>query len=199
MFISAVHMDGPRASMNASRYHGRDVPFCAVVTIEKIPYRSVQQQFGRSVKVRAPGMFVAMLGRKAASAGGRVECCQTQTTRLSQVGLCGCLTKKPLSLCRHTCGGGVGPVQRDLVSGFLARVVSDNRLDARQAELAWPGAEPLLRRAASSVDHQPARGDGPAVSHALRSVGAGRPPKGIAQAGERAHVVPALVGPGGAR
>jgi putative transposase len=192
-----------RLASERKRSHGelanRVIAMGAVVKIEKIPYRSFQKHFGRSVKVRAPGMFVSMLGRKAASAGGRVEPFRTRTTRLSQICLCGRIKKKPLSLRMHTCDCGLGPVQRDLFSGFLARFVSENRLDARQAELAWPGAEPLLRRAASSVDHQPARGDGTAVSHALRGVGAGRPPKRTDAAGESAHVVPMAPASGGAR
>lgn len=148
-----------------------------VVKTEKISYRSFQKNFGRSVQVRAPGMFVSLLARKAESAGGRVETFPTRTTKLSQVCLCGCVEKKPLSRRIHHCHCGVGPVQRDLFSGFLARFVSDHKLDARQAIMAWPGAEPLLRRAASSVS-QPASGDGVAVSHALPGVRAGRPLKG---------------------
>lgn len=107
-----------------------------VVKTEKISYRSFQKNFGRSVKVRAPGMFVSTLDRKAESAGGRVEQFQTRTTRLSQVCLCGCIEKKPLSLRVHKCDCGVGPVPRDPFSGFLARFVSEDRLDASQAVLA---------------------------------------------------------------
>lgn len=171
----------------------------SVVRTEKISYRSFQKNFGRSVEVRAPGMFLSMLDRRAESAGGRLEQFPTRTTRLSQVCHgCGSIEKKPLSLRVHTCECGVGPVQRDLYSGFLARFVSEDRLDASQAAIAWPGAEPLLRRAASSLN-QPARDDGTATVHALPGVRAGRPPKRNDAASESAHVVPALVGPGGTR
>jgi len=169
-----------------------------VVKTEKISYRSFQKHFGRSVKVRAPGMFVGVVRRKAESAGGGLETFSTRTTKLSQVCLCGCVEKKPLSQRIHRCTCGVGPVQRDLFSGFLARFVSDNTLDARQAVLAWPGAEPLLQRAASSVS-QPASGGGIAVSHAVHGVRAGRPLKGYDALRESAHVVPMAHASGGAR
>ncbi|VVM05598.1 hypothetical protein [Methylacidimicrobium tartarophylax] len=39
---------------------------------EKLCYRSFQKNFGRSVKVRAPGMWVERIRRKAESAGGRL-------------------------------------------------------------------------------------------------------------------------------
>lgn len=184
------------------RSHGelanRILAFGNVIKTEKVSYRGFQKNFGRSVKVRAPGMFVTSLGRKAESAGGRVEQFPTRTTKLSQICLCGCIEKKPLSQRIHHCECGVGPVQRDLFSGFLARFVSEDRLDTCRAVIAWPGAEPLLRRAASSLN-QPARDDGMAMVHALMGVRVGRPPKGIKVVDESAHVVPAFVGPGGAR
>ena len=108
--------------------------------------------------MRAPGMFVSMLRRKAESAGGKVEEFPTRTTALSQTCHgCGTVEKKPLSLRVHQCECGVGPVQRDLYSAFLARHVCKDRLDASQAQKAWPDVEPLLRRAASSFK-QPASG-----------------------------------------
>ena len=128
------------------------------INTEKLSYRSFQKCFGRSVKVRAPGMFVSMLRRKAASAGGEVEEFPTRTTCFSQVCHgCGSLVKKPLSLRVHEYACGVGPVQRDLYSAFLARHVCKDGLDACQATKAWPDVEPLLRRAASSFK-QPASG-----------------------------------------
>ncbi len=128
------------------------------IKTEKLSYRSFQKSFGRSVKVRAPGLFVSMLRRKAASAGGEVEEFPTRTTCFSQLCHgCGSLVKKPLSLRVHECACGIGPVQRDLYSAFLARHVCKDRLDASQAEKAWPDVEPLLRRAASSFK-EPASG-----------------------------------------
>ena len=40
--------------------------------LEQISYRALQRRFGRSVGMRAPGMFVERLCRKAESAGGEV-------------------------------------------------------------------------------------------------------------------------------
>lgn len=191
-----------RLAAERKRSHGelanRVLSIGNVVRTEKISYRGFQKHFGRSVKVRAPGMFLESLHRKAESAGGGVEEFQTATTRLSQICHgCGSLERKPLSLRVHACVCGVGPVQRDLYSGFLARFVEGNRLDACQAGIAWPGAEPLLRRAASGLG-KPASGGGIATVHAPRGVRAGRPPKGIAAADENAHVVPMARASGGA-
>ena len=191
-----------RLAAERKRSHGelanRVLYMGKVARTEKISYRSFQKNFGRSVKVRAPGMFLEILRRKAESAGGGVEEFRTATARLSQVCHgCGSAEKKPLSLRVHACKCGVGPVQRDLYSAFLARFVHRDKLDARRAAIAWPGAEPLLRRAVSGLD-QPASGGGITIAHAP-GVRAGRPPKGNRAVDESAHVVPALVGPGGAR
>ena len=67
---------------------------------EKISYTGWQKRFGRSVGLRAPGMFMDQLRR---------------TTKLSQwCHGCGKVVKKPLSQRWHQCACGVGPVQRDL-------------------------------------------------------------------------------------
>jgi putative transposase len=42
-----------------------------VIKTEKISYRAFQRAFGLSVARRAPGTFMTMLTRKAASAGGK--------------------------------------------------------------------------------------------------------------------------------
>ena len=43
-----------------------------VVKMEKLSYRAFQRQYGRAVGVRAPGLFVSILRRKAEGAGGKV-------------------------------------------------------------------------------------------------------------------------------
>lgn len=151
-----------RLAGERKRAHGELANFVlelgSTIKTEKLNYCSFQKNYGKSVKVRAPGMFVSMLRRKAVSAGGEVQEFPTRTTRLSQsCHGCGSHVKKPLSLRVHECACGIGPVQRDLYSAFLARFVDQDRLDARQAQKAWPDVEPLLRRAASSVS-QSARG-----------------------------------------
>ncbi|MCY0878644.1 MAG: RNA-guided endonuclease TnpB family protein [Firmicutes bacterium] len=129
-----------------------------VIKTEKLSYHAMQRQYGRSVGVRAPGLFLAILRRKAASAGGRVIEFPTRPTKLSQVCHgCGRVQKKPLSQRIHACACGV-EMQRDLYSAFLAWCVGeDHRLHAGLAHERWPGAEPLLR-AAWSAATQPARG-----------------------------------------
>ena len=119
--------------------------------LEKVSCRAFQRTFGRSVGRRAPGMFVGHLSRKADSAGGTAIAFPTRTTALSQRCHCGRRAKKPLSLRWHHCPNCGADAQRDLYSAFLARFVYETEdgflLDAGQASLAWPGAEPLLRAA----------------------------------------------------
>ena len=55
-----------------------------IIKTEKLSYKSFQKHLARSVAVRAPGMFVAQLTRKAENAGGSVEKQNTRTTKLSQ-------------------------------------------------------------------------------------------------------------------
>jgi len=126
--------------------------------MEGLSYRAFQKMFGKSVGFRGPGTFVAFLRRKAGNAGAEVDEFSTRTTRLSQVCLCGKIAKKPLSQRWHVCDCGVGPIQRDIFSAWLARFVVNNKLDAGQAQAAWPGADSFLRAASSEV--QPAMGQG---------------------------------------
>jgi hypothetical protein len=127
------------------------------INAEKLSYLALQKCFGRSVGVRAPGMFVSFLRRKAESAGGGVNEFNTRTTALSQVCHCGERHKKSLSMRVHECSCGV-IMQRDLYSAYLARFVEDNVLQASKAQMSWTGAEPLLRAAWEQATNQPASG-----------------------------------------
>ncbi|GIX47758.1 MAG: hypothetical protein KatS3mg131_1969 [Candidatus Tectimicrobiota bacterium] len=99
-----------------------------VVKMEKLSYRALQRQYGRSVGVRAPGKFVSILRRKAESAGGKVIEFPTCTTKLSSFCHgCGAVKKKPLAQRLHRCECGV-EMQRDLYSAFLARCVGEDGL-----------------------------------------------------------------------
>lgn len=122
------------------------------VRTEKLSYRGFQRRWGKSVGRRAPGMFVAMMRRKAENAGGQLDEFPTRSTCFSQLCLCGVKEKKPLSQRWHDCSCGVGPVQRDLFSAFLARQWDNGTFDMRRAQAAWPGAKPLLDRAMSKLD-----------------------------------------------
>ncbi len=128
------------------------------IKLEQVSYRSYQRRFGRSVNLRAPGTFVAMLRRKAESAGGRVIEFPPQDTQLSQsCHHCGKVHKKPLSQRVHRCVCGI-IMQRDLYSAFLAWCVGEDEvLHAGTARARWPGAEPLLRAAWSRATN-PASG-----------------------------------------
>jgi len=122
-----------------------------VFKLEKLSYRAFQKRFGKSVNFRAPGAFVSHLKRKAENAGAEINEFPIATTRLSQICLCGAIEKKPLSLRWHVCECGVGPVQRDVFSAWLARFVMDGRLGAGQAQAAWPGEDERLRAASSCI------------------------------------------------
>ena len=105
--------------------HGRKVHEIVAVgntiVTEKISYRGWQKRYGKSVGLRAPGMFIDHLKRTVASTGGTLLEVPTRSTRLSQFcHSCGTYQKKPLSQRWHQCACGIGPVQRDLYSAFLA-------------------------------------------------------------------------------
>jgi hypothetical protein len=127
-----------------------------VIQTEKLSCKAWQKSFGRSAKVRAAGMFVSLLIRKAESAGGQVVELNTQKLRMSQydhtTGVC---TKKPLSQRWHALGEpgeGKLQVQRDCYSAWLAKCVRDNQHKPSQLEESWAAAQPLLRRAGLCVE-----------------------------------------------
>jgi hypothetical protein len=116
--------------------HGTDV------ACEKLDYVSWQKNFPRSVRDRAPGLLVEMMGRKAESAGGyRFYEYSPVTTALSQTCLCGKRKKKPLAQRIHRCDCGITD-DRDLFSAYLglhvhAQVDGSDRLDLRAAQQGW--------------------------------------------------------------
>src|SRR5262249_40192213 len=113
------------------------------IRLEKLSYRSFQKRYGRSVAFRAPGKFVKLLKRKAASAGATVTEFSTRTTKLSQTcHHCGKVEKKPLSQRWHECDCGIS-MQRDLYSAFLATCVENHLLNADQAKEAWSSVDAL--------------------------------------------------------
>lgn len=108
------------------------------IKTEKLSYKSFQKNFGKSVGLRAPGMFIEKLKCKAENAGGHMEEINTYRTKLSQACQCGRYAKKKLSDRWHKCACGV-KAQRDLYSAYLACFVQNNELIADQAQKAWPG------------------------------------------------------------
>jgi hypothetical protein len=92
-----------------------------IINIEALNYKAWQKQWGKSIGRGGPGMLVMALRRKAAQVGGALNEFSTRTTKFSQVcHNCGHSEKKPLKLRMHQCPCGVGPVDRDVYSAFLA-------------------------------------------------------------------------------
>jgi hypothetical protein len=147
----------------------------SIVKTEKLSYRAFQKCFGRSVKVRAPGMLVGTLERKAKAAGGELIEIPTRNTRLSQFDhTTAQYVKKSLSQREHVFGDGItAPVQRDLYSAFLVFCCIANILDIRQVQKAWPSAEPLLRQAMSRYS-QFASGKAQCFPQGINALGADR-------------------------
>jgi transposase len=113
--------------------------------IEKTSFRGWQKLYGKSVVLRAPGMFVAHLTRTVAKTGGSLREVGTSTTKLSQYCHgCQAYVKKPLSQRWHHCACGVGPIQRDLYSAFLLAYLPSSETIPSIAQEDWEGAEPRL-------------------------------------------------------
>jgi transposase len=157
----AAELDRKLAAHRKS-LHGKDINEIIAmgtrIKTEKITYLSWQKNFGKSVLMRAPSMFVSRLKTKAENAGGYLNEFPTNSTKLSQVcHICGNAVKKPLSQRWHICCGI--EMQRDLYSAFLSKCidVSTCSLDIARANLLWPGLEPVLSAAVSRV-YQSANG-----------------------------------------
>ncbi len=132
------------------------------IHIEKISYKAWQKNFGKSVGMRAPGMFIEHLRRIVVSTGGTLLEFSTQKTRFSQFCHgCGKYKKKSLSVRVHSCKCGIGPVQRDLYSAFLAAFLEPKMLSSPRGpgcaesagprglywKHAWDGVETRLQAA----------------------------------------------------
>jgi putative transposase len=120
-----------------------------VFQFEKLSYRAFQRQYGRSVRLRAPGKFIELLKRKAESAGAEINEYDPRKARHSQLcHHCGTVKKKPRSQRWHACPCGV-VAQRDLYSAFLARCMEGDRLNADHAEAVWSSVDTRLQAALS--------------------------------------------------
>jgi hypothetical protein len=121
-----------------------------VIQTEKLSYKAFQRRYGKSVKQRAPGMFIDRLNRKAESAGGKLVELNTWSLKMSQYDhVTDSFSKKPLSQRWHSLGSGSADrlVQRDLYSAFLAQHASGNEHNPSRLSERWAAAESLLRRA----------------------------------------------------
>jgi hypothetical protein len=130
-----------------------------IIRIENLSYRAWQKQFGKSVGLRAPGMLVDYLRRTVASTGGTLTEFPTRTTKLSQYCHgCGNYTKKPLSQRWHYCACGIGPVQRDLYSAWLAAYINPPDTIPSIAHDEWEGADLRLRAAVEVIQQRAKEG-----------------------------------------
>jgi hypothetical protein len=131
------------------------------IITEKLSYRGWQKRYGRSVGLRAPGMLIDHLKRTVVSTGGTLHEVPTRSTKLSQLCHgCGALVNKPLSQRFHACPCGIGPVQRDLYSAFLAAYLGPTDPIPSCARYAayWEGAEARLVAAHERVKERAKEG-----------------------------------------
>ncbi len=129
-----------------------------VIKLEKLSYKAFQKLFGKSVALRAPGMFVSHLKSKAERAGGKVVEIPTHSTKLSQTCQCGRVKKKKLSQRVHQCECGI-LMQRDLYSALLAKHIEPDTFVLQVSQLVndWQSAQLCLQAAwRTATETQPA-------------------------------------------
>jgi hypothetical protein len=157
------------------------------INIEKTSFKAWQKQYGRSIGLRAPGMFVAHLTRLVAKTGGTLHEVSAFQTRLSQYcHQCGQYHKKPRSQRWHACPCGFGPVQRDLYSAFLLAYLEPEQTIPSITQHVWEGAEPRLRAVMEDLQQRANEGQ-----RLPRSMGVSAPRQGAARAGARRLKSPA--------
>src|SRR5258708_1630881 len=144
------------------------------IRTEKLSYKAWQKQYGKSVGHSAPGMLIDHLRRTVASTGGTLDEFPTHSTKLSQYCHgCQSYVKKPLSQRWHQCACGVGPVQRDLYSAWLAAHLEPANTIPSIAHDEWEGADLRLRAAIEVLQQRAKQGqvlppnDG--ITHATRA------------------------------
>lgn len=146
------------------------------VISEKLSYKAWQKQYGKSVGAHAPGMFIELVKRTVARTGGILHEIPTRTTKLSQYCHgCGTSIKKPLSQRWHQCECGIGPVQRDLYSAFLAAHLDLRTLVPSIAQTTWESAEMRLRAAIEDVQERATAGEALPQSMGVPRAGARLP------------------------
>ncbi len=145
--------------------HGRTVheivALGKTICTEKISYKGWQKRYGKSVGLRAPGMLIDHLRRTVASTGGTLIEVPTRATKLSQFCHgCGVQVKKPLAQRWHQCACGIGPIQRDLYSAFLAAYLEapDALPSCARYLVPWEGAEARLRAAQERLEERAREG-----------------------------------------
>jgi hypothetical protein len=166
-----------RKSLHGKKVH-EIVAVGNTILVEKISYKAWQKQYGKSVGLRAPGMFVEILRRTVASTGGTLTEVPTRSTKLSQYCHgCGRHVKKPLWQRWHHSACGIGPVQRDLYSAFLTAYLDPANPIPSCAQYAqyWEGAEARLRAAHERVQQRANAGRSSPQSMGIPRAGARLP------------------------
>ncbi len=154
------------------------------IITEKLSYKGWQKRYGKSVGLRAPGMLIAHLRRTVASTGGTLHEVPTRSTKLSQFCHgCGEFVTKPLSQRWHQCPCGIGPVQRDLYSAFLAAYLdpTDPIPSCARYQRYWEGAEARLQAAHERLHQRAKEGQVLPRSMGIPRAGA-RLPKSLSEA-----------------
>lgn len=123
-----------------------------VIKTEKLSYQAWQKRYGKSVKAKAPGMFIEGLRRKAERAGGELIELPTWKLKMSQYDhVSGDYQKKRLGERWHVLGrvisDGALLIQRDCYSAYLALCVVNNEHQPSRLKERWPIVKPLLARA----------------------------------------------------
>jgi transposase len=168
-----------RKSLHGQLVHEVVAVGTTIVT-EKISYKAWQKQYGKSVRDHAPGMFLEWLKRTVARTGGTLHEVPTGSTKLSQYCHgCGRYSKKPLKMRWHQCSCGIGPVQRDLYSAFLACHLDLRTLVPSIAQSDWESAETRLRAAIEDVYQRANAGEALPQSMGISRAGA-RLPRSLA-------------------
>jgi hypothetical protein len=155
-----------RKSLHGKLAH-RIAQMGATITIEKTSFKAWQKQYGRSIGLRAPGMFVAHLARIVAKTSGTLHEVSAYQTKLSQYcHQCGQYHKKTRSQRWHQGPCGFGPVQRDLYSAFLLACLEPQQTHPSINQHVWEGAEPRLRAVMEGLQQRANEGQ-----HLPRSMG----------------------------
>jgi hypothetical protein len=128
--------------------------------IEKTSFFGWQKQYGKSMGLRAPGLFVAHVRRLVAKTGGTLTEVSAFHTKLSQYcHVCGTYQKKHRSQRWHHCACGCGPVQRDLYSAFLLAHLKPEQTIPSITQHVWEGAEPRLRAVMEELQQRANEGE----------------------------------------
>ena len=109
-----------RKSLHGQKVH-EIVAVGNTIFLEKLSYKAWQNSTGKSVGLRAPGMFVALLRRTVASTGGTLHEVPTRSTKLSQY-----------------CHGAGSWSKNPSRSGFTSVAVASGRCNGICIRRFWP-------------------------------------------------------------